>query len=60
MIPSFLDQVGNVECPGFPSSSPAAEETSFSVAKRHTNITDLINDSYIVRDAHFLPDICLK
>uniref|UniRef100_A0AAX7STC9 TBC1 domain family member 8B n=1 Tax=Astatotilapia calliptera TaxID=8154 RepID=A0AAX7STC9_ASTCA len=47
ILTGFLDQVGNVECPGFPSSSPAAEETSCSVAKRHTNITDLINDSYI-------------
>ncbi|XP_006799239.1 TBC1 domain family member 8 [Neolamprologus brichardi] len=47
ILTGFLDQVGNVECPGFPSSSPAAEESSCSVAKRHTNITDLINDSYI-------------
>uniref|UniRef100_A0A669CJN9 TBC1 domain family member 8B n=1 Tax=Oreochromis niloticus TaxID=8128 RepID=A0A669CJN9_ORENI len=50
ILTGFLDQVGNEECPGFPSSSPAAEETSCSVAKGHTNITDLINDAYIVRD----------
>ncbi|CAI5655297.1 TBC1 domain family member 8 [Oreochromis niloticus] len=47
ILTGFLDQVGNEECPGFPSSSPAAEETSCSVAKGHTNITDLINDAYI-------------
>ncbi|XP_059198701.1 TBC1 domain family member 8 [Centropristis striata] len=52
ILTSFLDQVGNEEscCP--PSSPPpaAAEETTSrdtdSPAVQHTNITDLINESY--------------
>ncbi|XP_026150385.1 TBC1 domain family member 8 [Mastacembelus armatus] len=50
ILTSFLDQVGNEESSCPPSSPPAAEETSSSdtdiPAVRHTNITDLINDSY--------------
>lgn len=53
---SFLDQVGSEESSCVPSSPPAALETSSSSssdtdipAVRHTNITDLINESYEVR-----------
>lgn len=50
---SFLDQVGSEESSCVPSSPPAALETSSSdtdiPAVRHTNITDLINESYEVR-----------
>uniref|UniRef100_A0A3Q0R3Z1 TBC1 domain family member 8B n=1 Tax=Amphilophus citrinellus TaxID=61819 RepID=A0A3Q0R3Z1_AMPCI len=45
ILTSFLDQVGSEESPSV-QSSPAAEETSCSDAEGHTNITDLINDSY--------------
>ncbi|XP_028250362.1 TBC1 domain family member 8 isoform X1 [Parambassis ranga] len=50
ILTSFLDQVGSQGSPGVPSSPPAAEETSSSDADipavGHTNITDLINESY--------------
>ncbi|KAG7240344.1 hypothetical protein INR49_026915 [Caranx melampygus] len=49
---SFLDQVGSKESSCPPSSPPAAEERSSSSSDtevpsvRHTNITNLINESY--------------
>ncbi|XP_042350477.1 LOW QUALITY PROTEIN: TBC1 domain family member 8 [Plectropomus leopardus] len=50
ILTSFLDQVGSEESSPHPSSPPAAEETSSSdtdsLAVHHTNITDLINESY--------------
>ncbi|XP_049449623.1 TBC1 domain family member 8 isoform X1 [Epinephelus fuscoguttatus] len=51
ILTSFLEQVGSEESSSPPSSPPAAEETSSSsdadvFTVRHTNITDLINDSY--------------
>ncbi|KAM8749602.1 TBC1 domain family member 8 isoform 1-T1 [Acanthopagrus schlegelii] len=50
ILTSFLDQVGSEESSCVPSSPPAALETSSSDADvpavRHTNITDLINQSY--------------
>nr|XP_020479621.1 TBC1 domain family member 8 [Monopterus albus] len=50
ILTSFLDQVGGEEPFCTPSSPPAAEETSRSDTDGprvgHTNITDLINDSY--------------
>nr|XP_046261006.1 TBC1 domain family member 8 [Scatophagus argus] len=55
ILTSFLDQVGIEESPCVPSSPPAAPETSSSSssssgtdvpAVRHTNITDLVNESY--------------
>lgn len=54
---SFLDQVGSEESSCVPSSPPAALEASSSSdtdvpAVRHTNITDLINQSYEVRRTH--------
>lgn len=56
MLWSFLDQVGSEESSCVPSSPPAAPETSSSDADvpavGHTNITDLINQSYEVRRAH--------
>lgn len=52
---SFLDEVGSEESSCVPSSPPAALEPSSSEADvptvRHTNITDLINESYTVRRA---------
>ncbi|XP_069011100.1 TBC1 domain family member 8 isoform X2 [Embiotoca jacksoni] len=50
ILTSFLDQVGSEESSRAPSSPPAAEENSFSDADSpaagHTNITNLINQSY--------------
>ncbi|XP_044071734.1 TBC1 domain family member 8 isoform X2 [Siniperca chuatsi] len=45
ILTSFLDQVGSEESSCLPSSPPAAEETDIP-AVGHTNITDLINESY--------------
>lgn len=53
LLCSFLDQVGSEESSRPPSSPPAAEEGSSSNADLptvgHTNITNLINESYEVR-----------
>ncbi|XP_023265509.1 TBC1 domain family member 8 isoform X1 [Seriola lalandi dorsalis] len=51
ILTSFLEQVGSKESSRPPSSPPAAEESSSSSdtdipAVRHTNITNLINESY--------------
>ncbi|XP_035533054.1 LOW QUALITY PROTEIN: TBC1 domain family member 8 [Morone saxatilis] len=51
ILTSFLDQVGSEASSCVPSSQPPALETSSSSdtdipAVRHTNITDLINESY--------------
>uniref|UniRef100_A0A4W6DNH6 TBC1 domain family member 8B n=1 Tax=Lates calcarifer TaxID=8187 RepID=A0A4W6DNH6_LATCA len=50
ILTSFLDQVGSEESSRPPSSPPAAEEGSSSNADLptvgHTNITNLINESY--------------
>ncbi|XP_026232346.1 TBC1 domain family member 8 [Anabas testudineus] len=54
ILTSFLDQVGSEEASCPPSSPPAAELTSSSSTSsdtyiptvQHTNITDLINESY--------------
>ncbi|XP_069578778.1 TBC1 domain family member 8 isoform X2 [Brachyistius frenatus] len=50
ILTSFLDQVGSEESSRAPSSPPATEENSFSDADSpaagHTNITNLINQSY--------------
>ncbi|XP_041663137.1 TBC1 domain family member 8 [Cheilinus undulatus] len=50
VLTSFLDQVGSEELSCPPPSSPTTPETSSSDAEipavRHTNITNLINNSY--------------
>ncbi|XP_068185034.1 TBC1 domain family member 8 isoform X2 [Antennarius striatus] len=49
ILTGFLDQVGGEQLSGVPSSSPAASDSSSDadiLAVRHTNITDLINESY--------------
>ncbi|KAE8299723.1 TBC1 domain family member 8 AD 3 Vascular Rab-GAP/TBC-containing protein [Larimichthys crocea] len=50
ILTGFLDEVGSEESSCVPSSPPAALEPSSSEADvptvRHTNITDLINESY--------------
>ncbi|XP_051261113.1 TBC1 domain family member 8 [Dicentrarchus labrax] len=49
ILTSFLDQVGSEASSCVPSSQPPALETSSDTdipAVRHTNITDLINESY--------------
>ncbi|XP_074550748.1 TBC1 domain family member 8 [Halichoeres trimaculatus] len=49
ILTSFLDQVGSEESSSPPSSPPLPAETSSDSeipAVRHTNITELINDSY--------------